>query len=561
MKRWRLAGAGLALLCLSGLASAQVQTNDATLRRALADELGRTMQQLALPGEARAHFAAYTAVDSEFYMAMATHGAVTLESHSPSRALDVDIRVGTPDLDSSVAWRMSRSGIGLAPLDDDYAALRRELWLNSDEEYKGALEALAGKKNALSARVKERADSYPDFAAEPRHETVVAPRPFDSAGSARTLKGLVERLSRVLAEKPGLLNSEAVAQSVAMRRRLLTSEQTWADETHVRIRVSAGAMVQAEDGMQLRDGVEFTTADGSALPTPEQMETEVRAMVQRLATFRSAPLAEAGSAIVLFEGKAAAQLIRSLLAQRLSGAPPLRYVAADTDRSLASRLGLEVTSPLLDVFDDPTLATGPGGIALWGHYAADDEGVPARRVSLIERGVLKTLLMSRAPRKEIRQSNGHYRLGRGPAIGTLVAQAKKPLTRARLLELAQQEAKKRGPSTKVYVVRRLAPRHAFGFPGLTPAVLDEAVSVEQGAGAAEAYLVTGKKEQPVRGLTLEPLELRALKDILAAGDTQFAMNLDQFNGSTVVAPALLVSDVDVKRHEADNPKPPSYPAP
>jgi predicted Zn-dependent protease len=245
----------------------------------------------------------------------------------------------------------------------------------------------------------------------------------------------------------------------------------------------------------------------------------------------------------------------------LSGAPPLRYVAADTDRSLASRLGLEVTSPLLDVFDDPTLTTGPGGTALWGNYAADDEGVPARRVSLIERGVLKTLLMSRAPRKEIRQSNGHYRLGRGPSISTLVAQGKKPLARARLLELAQQEAKKRGPSTKVYVVRRLVARHMFALPGMASHSLDEMVSVEMGAAAAEAYLVTGKKEQPVRGLSLEPIELRALKDILAVGDSQVVLNLDQFSGSSIVAPALLVSDVDVKRHEADNPKPPSYAAP
>jgi predicted Zn-dependent protease len=264
---------------------------------------------------------------------------------------------------------------------------------------------------------------------------------------------------------------------------------------------------------------------------------------------------------VLFEGRAAAQLVRSLLAQRLSGAPPLRYVAADTDRTLGSRLGLEVVSPLLDVLDDPTLPLGPGGIALWGNYAADDEGVPARRVSLIERGVLKTLLMSRAPRKEIRASNGHYRLGRGPSIGTLIVQGKQPLSRARLLERAAQEAKKRGPATKIYVVRRLAPRHSFASRGAASPLMDEAISVEHGAVAAEAYLLVGKKEQPVRGLTLEPLELRALKDILAVGDAAQALNLDQFTGTSVVAPPLLLSDIDVKRHEADNPKPPSYPPP
>jgi predicted Zn-dependent protease len=563
VKPQKFAVVALSLLGLSGLASAQTQVNDGALRAALGDELGRTMQKLALPGEAHTHFAAYTALDSEFYLALATHGAVTLESHSPSRSLGVNIRVGTPDLDSSNSWHIGRPsmGFGMSPLDDDYAALRRELWLSSDDEYKSALESLAGKKTALSARVKERSDPYPDFAAEPRHETVVPLKPFDRAGTAQSLKSLAERLSRVLAEKPGLIDSGAMGQSVAVRRRLLTSEQTWADEGHVRIRVSAYAMAQAEDGMQLRDGVDFTAGDGHALPSPEAMETEVRALVQRLDTFRAAPLAESGSAVVLFEGRAAAQLVRSLLAQRLSGAPPLRYVSADTDRTLGSRLGLEVVSPLLDVFDDPTLAVGPSGIALWGNYAADDEGVPAQRVPLIERGVLKTLLMSRAPRKEIRKSNGHYRLGRGPSIGTLIVQGKKPLTRARLIEQAQQAAQKRGPKTKVYIVRRLAPRHSLASRGGASPALDEAISVEQGAVAAEAYLLTGKKEQPVRGLTLEPLELRALKDILAVGDSAQTLNLDQFIGTSVVAPALLLSDIDVKRHEADNPKPPSYAPP
>jgi hypothetical protein len=37
----------------------------------------------------------------------------------------------------------------------------------------------------------------------------------------------------------------------------------------------------------------------------------------------------------------------------------------------------------------------PGKAPLFGNYRVDDEGVPAQRVSLIEKGVLKSLLMSR----------------------------------------------------------------------------------------------------------------------------------------------------------------------
>ncbi len=89
MRRALLAGALFALVCAPGLAAAQTPAGDAVLRRALADELARTTTELSLPGEPHTHFAAYTAVDSELFVAMATHGAVTFESAMPTRSLDV----------------------------------------------------------------------------------------------------------------------------------------------------------------------------------------------------------------------------------------------------------------------------------------------------------------------------------------------------------------------------------------------------------------------------------------------------------------------------------------
>src|SRR5436190_13634617 len=80
----------------------------------------------------------------------------------------------------------------------------------------------------------------------------------------------------------------------------------------------------------------------------------------------------------------------------------------------------------LSVFDDPTTQR-IGNQELIGHYQVDDQGVPARRVSLIEQGVLKNFLMSRRPGKDMPQSNGHGRSvipGRETAqIGNLFIQS------------------------------------------------------------------------------------------------------------------------------------------
>lgn len=66
--------------------------------------------------------------------------------------------------------------------------------------------------------------------------------------------------------------------------------------------------------------------------------------------------------------------------------------------------GREVAAPVVTVVDDATL---PGR---YGSYAFDDEGVPARSVTLIRDGVLEDYLFDRlSAKKGGRESNGHGR--------------------------------------------------------------------------------------------------------------------------------------------------------
>src|SRR5207245_10974438 len=60
------------------------------------------------------------------------------------------------------------------------------------------------------------------------------------------------------------------------------------------------------------------------------------------------------------------------------------------------------------VYSDPTLRR-VGATGLAGFYQYDDEGVRARRVPVVERGILKTFLMSRSPIEGFARSNGHGR--------------------------------------------------------------------------------------------------------------------------------------------------------
>ena len=76
-----------------------------------------------------------------------------------------------------------------------------------------------------------------------------------------------------------------------------------------------------------------------------------------------------------------------------------------------------------------------GNTWLSGSYEYDDEGQKARRVDLIEDGVLKTFLMSRLPIASFVDSNGHGRAqtGRVPTgrQGNLIVTSTKTVPESR----------------------------------------------------------------------------------------------------------------------------------
>ena len=76
--------------------------------------------------------------------------------------------------------------------------------------------------------------------------------------------------------------------------------------------------------------------------------------------------------------------------------------------------------------DDPTIKS-LGDRKLIGYYSLDDQGVPSRKLSLVEGGLLTNLLMSRRPGKGRLQSNGHGRNGypglEAPQVSNLIVTA------------------------------------------------------------------------------------------------------------------------------------------
>jgi predicted Zn-dependent protease len=233
---------------------------------------------------------------------------------------------------------------------------------------------------------------------------------------------------------------------------------------------------------------------------------------------------------------------------------------------MADKLERPVLPAFLSVVDDPTQEI-LGGRPLFGSYAFDDEGVPAAPVTLVENGVLKTLLMSRRPRKEIGRSNGHGRGqiqgGIGAAIGNLfvkTAEGKGTADpKAELIRLCREEGLKFGILVRVL--------DEPGGPGAGTFAFSS--SGRQGrsmlAAPLEAYrvYVEDGREELVRGLVPGEVTVRTLKDIVAAGSEPYVSNrlMSGAGPASITAPPVIVRELELSREQGSRQKTPLLESP
>jgi len=267
-------------------------------------------------------------------------------------------------------------------------------------------------------------------------------------------------------------------------------------------------------------------------------------LITSLADLRKAPLVEEEyHGPVLLSSSAGAHTINSLLAGGITATRPKLGTEARTNGPLASSYHARVLPEFIDVVDDPSLKSYDGK-GLVGAYDVDDEGVPAQAVKLVVAGKLENYLIGREPVRDFPQSNGHGRAGRGapprPSIGVLQVTAKDGLTDEELNSKLVTLAKDRGLKN-VYYVSTIGGK-------LTPHML---------------YRVSpdGKREL-VRGAEFGDLDLRSLRsNVEAAGKDLRATNYLGEVPTTVLAPALLIDDVTIRRANKKNDKLPFYPPP
>lgn len=523
---------------------------DDPILQAMQQELDRSKSSLKLENVAAPYYIEYRVLDVDDYSAEAASGALRASTRTHVRFLRVAVRVGDYKQDGYFgqgegAFNM----LDFMPLDGDVLAMRHQLWLATDRAYRAAAQVLAAKQ----AQLKQLSIDQPvdDFA---RAESLL------SIGSLVKLSvdpepwnRMLQDASAVYKSDPQIETSESNLNFAAVNQYLVNSEGTVVRSGRSLYQMYISCSTQASDGMTLQRNNGFVVDNMKELPSADEFLARAHKLAGTLKDLRDAPLAdEEYRGPVLFSADASATVFEDLVGENVLGRRPELGKNARTVGAFATSYKSRVLPEFLSVIADPTISTYRGQ-SLLGHYAIDDEGVPAQRVSVIEKGVLVNYLVGREPIRDFSKSNGHGRarmpsplpvpagVAPLPHNSNLIVTSSEPLSQDALKKKFLDLCRLRDLPYCYFV-------ETFG-PKLTPRLL---------------YKIWTKdgREELVRGGSFGDLDTRSLRsDLVAAGDDIYVDNRPTNVPHTIVAPSILFGELEVKRANQNKEKLPEYPAP
>jgi len=551
---WGLVASSLFVLSAAPAASAAVSPSEDVLA-VLKGALGEVSDQLAKEPDP-AYFVEYELVDHRELTIQGSHGAEAGTVPEHLRSLDVDVRVGSMQLDGThklrdqgffsetprPQWYVGYDG----PLDP----LRRQLLRATDDVFRAGRARLVKVRSNEQVKV-ARTDTSADFSAAPP-VVLDAPAPAIVVDTP-AWQALTREVSAIYLRYPEVYDSAVQLVVTEDDRWIATNEGTAVRDTWRHLRVATWAQTVADDGMNLSvyDYVDVASADH--LPDRAAIEAMTRGVAERVVALRHAPVIDPWTGPAILRGRAAGVFFHEIFGHRIEGH---RQKDEDEGQTFTNRVGQSILPPFLSVVDDPTLAR-LGNVDLNGHYAVDDEGVAAERVPLVEHGVLKNFLMSREPVAGFGRSNGHGRRQPGNAVvarqGNLMVQADGVIPFPELRKRLVDEVKKQGKPWGL-IFDDISGGFTFTGRSTPNSFAVQPVTVWR-------VYADGRPDELVRGVDLIGTPLTTFANILAAGG-----ETEVFNGVcgaesgwvpvSASAPSLLVKDVEVQRREKGNDRPP-----
>jgi predicted Zn-dependent protease len=579
----------------------ETKDDDQTLR-AMRDEMERAKNHLELSilgadQPVKPYYIEYRLLDLDVREIVGEFGALLNTTHTRNRFMNVVARVGDYKRDSSNfvsddGFRGFIGPTGSVGIDRDYDSLRQDLWIATDQAFKEAVETYARKQAYLSSLARQ--SDIDDFSKiTPVHmiEPLAA-----SDWSSRNWEQEARDASAALRAFPQIYEARVTYYLVYATEYLLTSDGNEIRQNRRYAAIEAGLNTLADDGSPLSHFYSTYAPRPADLPDVETVRNQLNVSGRELMALRQAPTTQDYTGPVLFEARAAAPLLAQVLGPALNGArPPVSFTPVMEQMLTGlggksdwiTRVGARVLPQSVTLIDDPG-AKDYNGKVLVGGYKIDEEGVPGQKVTLVENGIFKNELMSRRPGPDSGQSNGHGRAAflndAKPTMSNTFFTSSETVApgelKKRFLDACRAEK-----LTYCLVIREM------DNPAISLLRQDDfselLASFGGGAGTGDRLpLVVYRvypddgREEIVRGMRVIGLNTRALRNVAGVGNDYVVYNYMQsqvggFSGTALgafgsaqtgipaamVAPSLLLEEVEVRGSRGEPKRLPLLPAP
>ena len=222
------------------------------------------------------------------------------------------------------------------------------------------------------------------------------------------MEEILKRVTGELSSHSGIYEVEAVFRVNSSERYFVNSEGSEIFTNYNRYGIHI--IPKAVDKINLLIpyyGVAFWSTDVDKIPSYEQLMEMGETGIKNLLETVKAQIEKNGIYPTIISGKNHGILWHEVIGHALEGHRMQEDEHGDMTTVFKERIGERIAPEFLDLYDDPTMES------LDGYYRFDEEGVPAQKVVLVEKGILKNFLHSRQSAGYFKtNSNGHSRAER-----------------------------------------------------------------------------------------------------------------------------------------------------
>ncbi len=547
------------LTTLSGFAANQSLDSSKVLR-ALQEELQRSFEKLPSQDSIRPYFISYLIWEIESYELEYSYGALISEKKGKESFLKTEVSVGKYKKDNHFYqgnFDYQRPFFAPLPQDLNPGAVKNSAWAATDAAYKNALQQYQQKM----AYASNKKNSYVYEDNTPQAAQVFFTEEPLMAHDSSNAKDKLRKISKSLLKDSHLMEDKISYRSYYTRLYYVDSEGSKYIQKFGEYTLLAALLTQGQDGAPLWDYSRFTSREGLNPNGLNSFARDVLSISQRLKQLANIKASDYYRGPVLFQSKAAPQIISSVL---LNPQRRIRGYLSDVNNQhfLTGLLGKKYFPNFIQIVDIPAQDKFQGK-RLHGHYLRDHEGVPAKKLDLVKDGKLKTLFSGRRPvlPGKGHQSNGHSRYGELlPSVVELSSDKK--ISSKKLYKKLKKLAREEGVDYAL-VVSKFADEEAYQLLrhplaqyidlGIDSDSREGTLYFPQILEADKLDLKTGKLS-PVVGLQLNPSDSRMLRSLIYTGKEKHLLEPRAIY--SIISPDLLFELVDLKSEKGQYPHKP-----